>query len=106
MSTVMVQEGDGHQVRVDWKDGNGIAFTPTTVRYRVDCVTSSTTPLSWQSLSPAASVLIDIPGTVNQIINDANPSEVRQVTVQANHGQPNQRTVVGEYVVPNNAFLT
>lgn len=105
MATVIVKEGDGHTVRVLWKDGLGNAVTPNACRYRVDCKTTGQSPLDWQSIAAASEVTIDIPGTANEIISDANESEVRQITVQANPGQSNQRTVVGEYVVPNNAFL-
>lgn len=106
MATVIIKEGDGHTVTVAWKDGFGAPATPTTARYRVDCLTTGQTPLDWQDIAATPTVDIDIPGTANAIISAANEQEVKQITVQANYGQPNQRTVVGEYVVPNNAFVS
>ncbi len=105
MPTVIVKEGDGHTVRVAWKDGDGVAVTPTSARYRIDCITTNTNTLDWQSIAADSTVTIDIPGSANEIQDSTNDSEVRQITVQANAGQPNQRTVVGEYVVPNNDFV-
>ena len=106
MATVIVKEGDGHSVQVAWKDGLGAAVTPTTCRYRIDCITTGLTALDWQDVAAAPVLLIDIPGSANAILANANESEVKQITVQANHGQPNQKTVVGEYVVPNNDFVS
>lgn len=106
MATVTVQEGDGHTIRVEWRDGAGVAFTPSTVRYRVDCKTTGTERLSWQSVTPTSTTTIDIPGTAHNIVNAANASETKQVTVQANAGMSNQRSVKGEYEVPNNRFVS
>ena len=106
MATIIVKEGDGHTVQVAWKDGFGVAATPTTARYRVDCRTTGESPLDWQAISTDSVVNIDIPGTANMIVSNANESEVKQITVQANAGLSNQKTVVGEYVVPNNAFVS
>jgi hypothetical protein len=106
MATVIIKEGDGHTIRVSWKDADGNPFTPTTVRHRVDCLTTGAAMQSWVSVTPSSVVTIDIPGSANSINNAANESEVRQVTVQANAGLPNQRTVVGEYVIPNNEFVS
>ena len=106
MATVTVKEGDGLTVQVAWKDGLGAAVTPTNSRYRVDCLTTGQTAKDWATIGAASTVTIDIPGTANVIINPANASEVKQITVQANYGMSNQRTVVGQYEVPNNAFVS
>jgi hypothetical protein len=106
MATVIVKEGDGHTARVTWKDGDGNAVTPTTSRYRVDCLTSGNSPLIWQSLSSASTITIAIPGTANVIQSSANETETKQITVQADYGTINQKTVVAEYVVQNNDFVS
>lgn len=106
MATVIVKEGDGHTVTVAWKDGFGAPVTPLSARYRLDCLTTGLTSLDWQSIAASDTVTIDIPGSANAILSTANEQEVKQITVQANPGQTNQKTVVGEYVVPNNAFVS
>ena len=105
MATVIVKENDGHAVRVTWRDSEGNPFIPSTVRWRIDCMTTGQTLQSWVSLTPGSVSNIDIPGSSNRIISAANSSEVRQITVQANAGLASQRTVVGEYVVQNNDFV-
>lgn len=102
--TIYVKEGDGHRVTVTWKDGDGVAVTPTTCRYKVDCMTTGSARLSWTTIAAASSVTIDIPGTSNGIVNPANTEEVKQITIQANYGAVNQFTVTGEYTVQNNEF--
>lgn len=105
-TTVTVEEGDGHQVRCDWKDGEGVSVVPNTTRYRVDCKTTAASQIAWTSITPAASILITIPGTANAIVDSANESEVRQITVQANWGEPDQKTLRDVWVVVNNDFFS
>jgi hypothetical protein len=106
MATIIVYEGDGHTVRVEWLDGDGDPVTPATARYRDDCVTTGIEMVPWTSIAATQTVVIDIPGTANVINSPANESETRQITVQANYGQANQRTITAEYVVPNNNFVS
>lgn len=68
------------------------ASTPTTVRYRLDCLTTSSTVLDWTSASPASSVSIAVTGAQNAIIDDANDYEVKQLVVQADAGLSTQQT--------------
>lgn len=105
MATVIVREGDGHTIRVTWKDGDGNVVTPTKARYKIGCRTTGMTPLDWTEIAATSTVTISIPGTANAIQSSANESETKEITVQANYGEVNQMTVVDEYVVPNNDFV-
>jgi len=62
------------------------ASTPTTVKYRLDCLTTSTQIADWTSVTPGASVDIDVTSTQNDIIADSNETEVKQLTVMADEG--------------------
>lgn len=59
------------------------ASTPTTVHYRIDCLTTGTEIADWTSVSASSSVSISITGTHNAIQSDENDVEVKQLTVSA-----------------------
>jgi hypothetical protein len=106
MATIIVKEGDGHTITVTWKDGFGAPFAPSTVRYRVDCMTTGTERIAWTALATTSPLTLGIPGSANNIVSPANASEVKQVTIQANAGLDDQKTLLAEYVVPNNDFVS
>ena len=62
------------------------ATTPTTVQYRLDCLTTCTAIADWTSATPGTSVSISVTGTQNDILADSNPTEVKQLTVMADEG--------------------
>ncbi len=66
------------------------ATAPTTVRYRVDCLSTGAQLLDWTTASAAASVTITMTSTVNEIQNDASRLEKKQLTVQADAGLSTQ----------------
>lgn len=62
---------------------SGVAFTPTTARYRVDDCRSSKQLVAWTALTPSTAMQITIPPTANAIVNNAlNTPEVKTVTVE------------------------
>jgi hypothetical protein len=75
---------------------------PTTLRWKLDCVTSQTSVVEWTSLSAAASVALIIPATANAIVYAANPYETKRITVQANAGTDSQINAIYDYDVTNN----
>jgi hypothetical protein len=66
------------------------ASTPSSIRYRVDCLTSKRQVINWTSVSAASSVSITIPGTSNGTIDSSNDLEQRQITVEADTGLSTQ----------------
>lgn len=68
----------------------GVASTPSSVRYRVDCLTSHRNVINWTSVSAASSVTIDVGGPYNAIIDENNDYETRQITVEIDTGLTTQ----------------
>jgi len=97
-----VKEGDNFTATVYFRTrATKAAATPTTVRYKVDCLKTRQTVLDWTSVSPASSVSLTIPATVNAIQDDTNDIERKQILVQADAGLSTQSTGRTIYQVEN-----
>src|SRR5688500_4626990 len=66
------------------------ASTPTSIRYKVDCLTNKRTLVEWTSVSAASSASITVPGTSNGTIDSGNDLETRQITVISDYGLSTQ----------------
>jgi len=66
------------------------AATPTTIRYRVDCLSTRTVLVDWTGVSAASSVSITIPAAANNIQDNTNRFEHKQITVEADNGLSTQ----------------
>lgn len=67
------------------------ASIPTTIHYRVDCLTTRTQITDWTLVStPAAARTVVVTTTENQIIDDGHNWEVKQLTVKADDGLSTQ----------------
>ena len=77
------------------------AATPTTIHYRVDCLTSKTTLKDWTSIAPSTNNSISITSTMNAIQMDINKSERKQIIVQSDRGLDTQATGSARWVVDN-----
>ena len=73
-----------------------VALAPTTIRYRIDCITTKTAVLGWTSVSAAANVDITITSSDNSMQDDSNLWERKQLIVQADQGLSTQ--TVGKVV--------
>lgn len=82
--------------RSQWKEGSAFtvtayfrtrstaaADTPTTIHYRLDCLSTGTELADWTSVSVAGNISISITGTHNAIQSDANRYEKKQLTIMA-----------------------
>lgn len=104
MADVEIPELNRLPFTVAWVDASGNGITPTTSRWRVDCLTSGTECEPWVTGTAAQSYSATISATANAIVNPANPSERKRLTVQANQGTADQLNITAEYVVINNRF--
>lgn len=86
MALEIVNEGSTAYLTVAFTDKNGAAAAPTTVTYRIDCLTNGTEVKDDTSLSPGTSVEITITATENAIISQSNALEKRVVTVIGSYG--------------------
>jgi hypothetical protein len=77
------------------------ASTPTTIHYRIDCLSTKTKLQDWTSVSAAAEATITITSTHNAIQDDNNNRERRQILVQADQGLSTQATGRAVWLVEN-----
>lgn len=57
---------------------------PTTVRYRIDGISTGKKIRDWTSLTPAASIAFTITPDDNEIVSNTRREERRQLTVETN----------------------
>ena len=77
------------------------ASTPTTVHYRVDCLSTRTQIKDWTSVSAASSVSIAIGSAENTIQDSTKARERRQLIVKADDGLSTQAIGHVEWLVDN-----
>jgi len=77
------------------------ALAPTTVHYKVDCLTTKTALVPWTSVSAAANVSIPISSTVNAILEGTKRQERKQLLVKADDGLSTQVTGRTTWLVNN-----
>ena len=83
------------------------ASTPTTIHYRVDCLTTKRQITDWTSVSsPAASNTIVITSAENQILDDSNAREKKQITIKLDSGLTTQQIKPKQWTVENIQGIT
>jgi len=83
-----------------------VALAPTTIHYRVDCLTTKETVTEWTSVSAAANVTITITSAMNQIRNGDSNWERKQIMIKADDGLSTQVMKTGKWIVDNNFGVT
>jgi len=67
------------------------ASTPTTIHYRIDCLTTKRLILDWTAVgSPSTSNTIVITSAQNQILDDSFETETKQITIKLDDGLSTQ----------------
>jgi hypothetical protein len=97
-----------------WKEGSAFSLpvylrlrstaapaTPTTIHYRLDCLTTRTQLADWTSVAAASSFTIAVTGTHNAIQSDGNAYEVKQATVVVDQGLATQHVEAVTWRVEN-----
>ena len=88
-------------------DRNGVLYTPTTARYRLDDHKTKQAIIAWTSIvTMSTSMLITIPATSNTILNDSNAREKKVVTVETDFGTATANTEDYEYWLQNLRFVS
>jgi len=83
------------------------ASTPTTIHYRLDCLSTRREILDWTSVAtPAASNTITITSAQNQILDDSFPIETKQVTIKLDDGLSTQVIKAAQWKVRNLQGIT
>ena len=85
---------------------DGLVFTPTNARYRVDDLDSETAIVAWTSLTPSAEMTITINATDNAMQNANKAIETRVVTVETDAGLATAHPDEYRYKLKNLTFIT
>lgn len=91
-----VNSGSAAWLTAAFKDRLGALSLPTSVTYRVDCLTTSRVLRGATPVNPAATVDIQLFATDTTISHRTNAKEVHRVTVVAQYGSPEDK-VTGQY---------
>ena len=84
-----VQEKSSFTATVYFRDSDA-GTTPTTARYRVDCVSTGEAIRAWTNLTPAESIEITLTPDDNKIVSSQRREERRQLTIETNTGLDTQ----------------
>ena len=96
-----VREGSAFTATAYFRDrATSAASTPTSIKYRVDCLTTGRTLTDWTTVSAASSATIAITSTNNAI--QARGTESKQLTVAADYGLATQVTESAVWEVEDN----
>lgn len=96
-----INEKTTSYLTVDFLDKDGLPSAPTSVSYRVDCITTNTEIRADTAITPGASVEITLDSDDNLIINQDNDKELRRVTVTGVYGPKNEINSKYDYWVNN-----
>jgi len=102
MALPSIEEKDQYPVRVTIKDADAVPVSPSTLRYKVDCITTQTAVIPWTYIAALSQVDIVIPSSANAIVNNRNAKETKRITVQANSDSESQINKRYDYNVINN----
>lgn len=95
-------EGSAFNVVAYFRDrATSAAVTPTSVKYKLSCLTTCKTLLDWTTLSAASSVTVPVAASLNAIQSDANKSERKLLTIKADDGLSTQFEEAIIYTVDN-----
>lgn len=103
MPTSIIPEETTHTVTVYFRTrGTKLASTPTTIHYRVDCLTTRTEITDWTAFTTVASnISLTLTSAQNQILDDSYRTETKQVTIKADDGLSTQVIKPFTYKVRN-----
>ena len=96
-----VNEKTTAYVAVKFYDKAGALAAPSSVTWRLDCMTNSQQIADWSSISPASEIEITVGFALNAIINQANDTERRVVTVRAVYGASDELHSEFVYILQN-----
>lgn len=77
------------------------ATTPTTVKRRIDCLTTGVVVQDWTTVTPAANASLAVTGAQNAIQNYCNERERKQITIMLDEGLVTQCRETATWIVEN-----
>ena len=101
-----VNEGDTFNVDAAFVDNGTEALdTPTSVDFRVDCLTTGQVVKDWTAAALGDSSTVQMDSAFSVIINRWNRTERKQVTVRLNRDDDSQVSARACWTVRNQDFL-
>jgi len=100
-----VTEGSSASYTVAFFDAAGVAATPQSIRYRIDCATTGAEITAWTAISAASSITLPLTPTENQMQAESNTRETRRVTVEITHGASDKLVDSQDYTLTNSMGL-
>ena len=97
---VEANEGASFTMTARARSGDA-STTPTTAKYRIDCLTSGQNIKGWTALTPTASMSISISPTDNALKDAGRDYEYRQVTVEVDTDLSSQNRDIAVYRLNN-----
>jgi hypothetical protein len=94
-------EGDSFTLRFSMYSEDRLPTTPTTARYKIECLTNKRNIRNWTTLTVAQEIDISIEPDDNVILTEGSRVERRQMTVQTDYGTTTQNVFTREWDVRN-----
>lgn len=82
----IVNEGTTSYIHASFSDQNGDTLVPASISYTIHDRDSGAVLLEATSVSPAASVEIRVPPSINSVLDADKPAEIRVATIEAAYG--------------------
>lgn len=99
MALTEVYEGNTAYLTVAFTDGDGVAALPTAVTWQCHDIKTGEELQAETAVTPATSVEITIPPSVNTLANADEQRETHRVTIKATYGDDDQATGKYDFVV-------
>lgn len=106
MAIIKINEGTTAWVTLAFKDRAGAPVSPTSMIYRIDCMTSGaaiTPPTT--ILLPGTTPEITITALENALQDQNNPQEYRRMTITANYGLADVLNSTFDWTVNNLNYI-
>lgn len=102
-----VNELSTYLLTLTFRDEDQAPVNFQTARYRIDDDRSKTEVLDWTNIpaNGSSTVEIEIPGTLNAIVNSSLAGEIRTVTLDFTYGLDGEGYAVHKYSVMNLSFV-
>lgn len=101
-----VKEGSQFKATARFRDrATDADVIPTTVRYRIDCLTTGRQILDWTVITPGTTAAITVTSAQNAMQDQCNRCERKQITVAADYGSSTQFNETLTYDVKNVAGI-
>lgn len=101
-----VNEGSTAYLTITFKDKTGTPQVPSSITYRIDCMTSGLQVLADTPVTPASSVEITLTPSQNAMLVSGNVRETKRVTVKTLYGISDALNDQYDYQVINLPYVS